>query len=178
MLTNFQLEVEVAALRSKQEALAKAPPPAPVEAAPAADSAPVARTVDDLGRQLMIDALAAEEGSEKPLWIRVDPRDREASRFSAEIAGVFRDQGWDVKVLDNDGLRFKPGLLFLVASEDEPPSYITNAQRAIEAIGEPLTAGRGYLPYYQNKKKEDPNWQGTEFLPEQTYVLLVGRLPE
>jgi hypothetical protein len=127
---------------------------------------------------MMVDALAAEDGAEKKLWIRVDPRDREASGFASQIATVFKDNGWDAKVLDSEGLRFKPGMLLLVGGEDEPPSYIVNAQKAIEAIGEPVTTGRGYLSYYEAKKKETPTWQGTKFLPEQTYVLLIGRKGE
>ena len=75
-------------------------------------------------------------------------------------------------------MRFKPGLLFLVGNEEEPPSYVLNAQKAIEAIGEQLTTGRGYLSYYEAKKKEDPQWVGTKFAPDQTFVLLVGRKPE
>lgn len=177
LLENFQLKVEVANLRSKQEQLASAPRPA-APAAPAARPAPAgARTVIESARQMMSDALVAEEGDEKKLWMRVDPRDREASSFANEIATVFRDHGWEVTVLDTEGMRYKPGLMFLVASEEEPPSYVTAAQRAIEAIGQPMTSGRGYLSYYESKKREDPSWRGTAFLPDQTFVLLVGRKP-
>jgi len=181
MLDNFQLKVELQTLKSRQESIAKAPPPAPVAAAApvAASGAAGSRTVIESARQIMTDALSAEEGSEKILWIRVDPRDREASGFASQIASVFKDSGWDARVLDNQGLRFKPGLLLLVGGEEEEPaSYIVNAQKAIEAIGEPVTTGRGYRTYYESKKRETPTWQGTEFLPEQTYVLLVGRKPE
>ncbi|MFN2426047.1 MAG: hypothetical protein ABR587_06330 [Candidatus Binatia bacterium] len=177
MLDNFQMKVEMASLRSNQNAAAKLPPPAaataPVAAAPAGN-----RTIFESARQAMTDALAAEEGAEKKLWLRVDPRDREASGFAGEIAAVFRDSGWDVKVLDSEGMRFKPGLLLLVGGEEEPPSYVVSAQRAIEAIGEPVTTGRGYLSYYEAKKRDSPDWQGTKFLPEQTFVLLVGRKGE
>jgi hypothetical protein len=179
MLDNYSLKVENASLRAKIAAPARpAAAPAPAAAAAPAPSASPARTIDEYARQSMILALGDETGAEKKLWIRVDPRDREASAFAGQISGVFKDQGWDVQVLDSEGLRFKPGLLFLVGSEDEPPSYVANAQKAIEAIGQDMTTGRGYLSYYESKKKEDPKWQGTSFLPGQTYVLLVGRKPE
>jgi hypothetical protein len=178
MLDNFALKVEVASLRAKQSAPAKAPAPAPAAPVAAAPANASGRVVDETARQMMIDALAAETASDKKLWLRVDPRDREASGFANQIAAVFREQGWDVKTLDNEGLRFKPGLLMLVGEEEEPPSYVTNAQKAIEAIGYEVTTGRGYKSYYETKKKETPDWQGTSFLPDQTYVLLVGRKPE
>ena len=179
MLDNFALKVEVANLRSKQAAQtvgAAAPRPAATAAAVPADAS--GRSVDEYSRQMMVAALSEASGPEKKAWLRVDPRDREAFGFANQIAGVFKDQGWDVKVLDNEGLRFKPGLLLLVGNEDEPPSYVAAAQKAIEAAGQEVTAGRGYRSYYESKKKESPNWQGTSFLPEQTFVLLIGRKPE
>ncbi|HXC50091.1 MAG TPA: hypothetical protein VN634_04350 [Candidatus Limnocylindrales bacterium] len=178
-LENYELKVEQANLRSQQASLsAKAAAPRPAAARAAAAPANASgRTVDETARQMMIDALAEATGDEKKAWIRVDPRDREASSFANQIAAVFRDQGWDTKVLDNEGLRFKPGLLFFVGDETEPPSYVTAAQKAIEAIGEEVTSGRGYRSYYENKKKESPDWQGSSFAPEQTFVLIVGRKP-
>lgn len=177
-LENYSLKVELATLRSRAAQPAKAPAPAaPVASATA--PAPVAgREVFESSRQMMIDALAAETGPVKKCWLRVDPRDREASNFAGQIAAVFREQGWDVQLLDNDGMRYKPGLLMLVGAEDEPPSYVLAAQKALEAIGEEMSTGRGYLSYYESKKKESPQWQGTRFLPDQTWVLLVGRRPE
>ena len=178
-LENYELKIEQANLRSQQatltaKAAAPRPPATPTALAPTASPA---RAVDETSRQLMIDALSEASGDKKA-WIRVDPRDREASTFANQIAGVFRDQGWDAKVLDNEGLRFKPGLLFFVGDEEEPPSYVTAAQKAIEATGQEVTSGRGYRTYYETKKKESPEWQGTSFLPEQTFVLIVGRKPE
>jgi hypothetical protein len=179
MLDNFALKVEVANLRSHQAAVAtEAAAPRPAAAAAVAPAAASARTVDEYSKQMMIDALSEASGPEKRAWLRVDPRDREASGFANQIATVFKDQGWDVKVLDNEGLRFKPGLLLLVGDEAEPPSYVAAAQKAIEAAGQEVTSGRGYRSYYENKKKESPDWQGTKFLPDQTFVLLIGRRPE
>ena len=182
MLDNFQLRVENQSLKSKVDVAAKAPPPPPAPSAAApvasASTATGGREVIESARQMMIDALAAEEGSEKIAWIRVDPRDREASAFANQIAAVFKSQSWDVRLLDSEGMRFKPGLLFLVGSEEEPPTYVVNALKGMEAIGEQLTTGRGYLSYYEAKKKEDPNWNGTKFAPDQTFVLLVGRKPD
>lgn len=178
MLDNYALKVELATLKSRAAQPVKvAAPAAPAAVAPAAQVAS-GREVIESARQMMVDALAAVEGDEKKFWLRVDPKDREASNFAGQIAGVFRDQGWDVQVLDTDGLRYKPGLLLLVGAEDEPPSYVLAAQKAIEAIGQDVSTGRGYLSYYENKKKESPQWQGTRFLPGQTFVLLVGRQPE
>lgn len=180
LLENFQLKVELASTRAKLDAKGAAPAaPAPAAAAAPRPAAPAgAREVIESARQMMTDILAEEAGDEKKLWIRVEPRDPEASGFAGQIATVFRDSGWEVTVLDTQGLRYKPGMLLLVASEDEPPSYVLTAQRAIEAIGQTVTTGRGYKSYYDSKKRENPDWQGTSFGEGQTYVLLVGRKPD
>ncbi len=172
---NFSLQVDLATAQRKLETVAKAPPP---PARVAAATVPGGRTIGPLTRELMTDALAAETGAEKKLWIRVDPRDREASGFAGEIASVFRDAKWEVQLLDNLGLRFKPGLLMLIGVEGEPPSYVSAAQAAIGAIGQEVATGTGYLSYYESKKRESPDWNGTPFLPEQTYLLVVGRKPD
>lgn len=178
MLENYSLKVELATLKAKgAQAATAAPAAAPSAASPAAATAGTGRSIEVV-KQMMSDALAEETGSEKKAWIRVDPRDREAGAFAKQIAGVFSEAGWTVQLLDSEGLRFKPGLLFLVGSEEEPPSYVKTAQRAVEATGEDVSVGTGYLSYYESKKKETPDWQGTKFLPGQTFVLLVGRKPE
>lgn len=175
LLENYQLKVAVGSLQSQQRATAAAPPPTP---AAAADAPEPDRVVSEASRQLMVDALAAETGDEKKLWIRVEPRDKEASTFARQVADVFRDNGWEVVTLGTEGLRYKPGLLLLLGDEGAAPSYVENAQRAIEAAGYPVTVGSGYRSYYESKRKESAEWRGTSFLPEQSYVLLVGRQAE
>jgi hypothetical protein len=172
---NFDLKVEAGTLRYKLEAAAKA---APAERAPTANTDPTGRSVSSLTRQVMVDVLSGESGVEKKFWLRVDPRDREASGFARQIADVFREVGWEAFVLDNQGVRFKPGLLLLIGAENSSPSYVQTAQRALETLSEPVTVGTGYVSYYEKKIKETPGWKGgVAFLPEQTYVLFVGSRP-
>lgn len=172
---NFSLQVELATARRKLDTVATAPQP---PAARVPTTAPSDRTIGRLTREVMTDALAAETGAEKKLWIRVDPRDREASGFSAEIAGIFRSASWDVQVLDNQGLRLKPGLVLLIGTEEEPPSYVRAAQTALGIISQEVATRTGYVSYYESKKRETPDWNGLQFLAGQTYLLVVGRKPE
>lgn len=169
---NSGLQVEVATAQRKLDTAAPASP------APVPETVPLGRTLGRLTREVMTEALAAETGADRKLWIRVDPRDREASDFADEIVAVFRGAGWDVQVLDNDGLRFKPGLLLLIGGEGEPPSYIRAAQTALGIMSHEVVTGSGYLSYYESKKRETPDWNGTRFLEGQTYLLVVGRKPD
>jgi hypothetical protein len=174
---NFALKVEIGTLRYQLEVAAKARPPARV--ADPADKGPAARTVGNLTRQVMLDELSSETGSEKKLWIRVNPRDREAATFARQIADVFREAKWEVFLLDPENLRFKPGLLMMVGADDSPPSYVETAQRAFQALSDPIVVRTGYLSYYEKMKEKTPDWRGgIPFLPGQTYVVFVGSKPE
>lgn len=174
---NFDLKVELGILRYKLEAAANETPSASV-VSPAVEE-PTARTVGNLTRQVMLDALSSETGSEKKLWIRVDPQDQEASEFAREIADVFREAQWEVFVLDHQNVSYKAELLMLIGTEDSPPSYVQTAQRALTILRDSLTVGTGYVSYYEKMKRESPDWRGgVPFLPGQTYVVFVGRKPE
>ena len=172
---NFALKVELGTLRYKLEAAATASPPA----RPSGGEVSADRTISDLTRRVMLDTLSTETGTEKKLWVRVDPRDDEAAEFARQIADVFRDAGWEVLLLDNQGVRFKAGMLMLIGVESTPASYVQTAQRALQALRDPVKVGTGYIAYYEKMKKETPDWKGgVAFLPGQTYVLFVGRKPE
>jgi len=154
------------------------PPGAPPAARPA-PSAPTGapRTLTDEQKSAMLEVLKSEQGPEKKVWFRVDPNDAEATAFEKSLEAIFKDAGWEVTTSGNDGLMFKPGV-YLLVGEEEWPGYAETANRALEAGGITVTAARGYKAYYEQQSKEKPGWRGAKFLPDQTYVVLVGRKPE
>jgi hypothetical protein len=48
---------------------------------------------------------------------------------------------------------------------------------ALDAGGLSPTIGRGYRPFFEEKKKENPSWNGVSLAPDQSYVLVVGPKP-
>jgi hypothetical protein len=169
------LAAENAQMR-QQLAKLQPPPGAPKAAAPAAPAGPP-RTITAEQHQAMVAALRDEAGPEKKIWLRVDPNDAEAAGFEKAIEDVFREAGWEVNRMGSDGLLFKPGIYLLVGEEDWP-TYAETANKALEAGGITVTAARGYRSYYEQQTKEKPGWRGAKFLPDETYVVLVGRKPE
>lgn len=168
------LTTENARLRQQVAGAKGAPAPAP--AARPAPAGP-ARTLTPGAREAMLATLREETGPVKKVWMRVDPNDAEAAGFAQTLEGVFKEAGWEVEKFGSDGLVFKPGIFLLVADE-EWPSYAETANKALEGAGLGVTAARGYRAYYEEQTKEKPGWRGTKFLPDQTYVVLVGRKPE
>jgi hypothetical protein len=60
-------------------------------------------------------------------------------------------------------------------ADESPPSYVLTALDAFTAAGLEVSAGRDYRSFYASKKAENPNWRGFEMVPEQAYIVAVGR---
>lgn len=141
-------------------------PATPTQAAP---------PIEEAARTAMVQTLSeAPRGS--PVWITATAYDPRAISRSEELATLFRRAGWDVRAVGRSMVRVRPGL-FLFAADDAPPSYVDVARRAAEdAHLEPTLSG-GYRAFYDERMRMDPEFQGFPLAPEQTWVLVVGRIP-
>lgn len=150
--------------------------PAPaVAATPTPAAVPGGRTLTPEQRSAMISTLGgAEMASTKPVWFAVTMSDPEALAFQRTLQGVFEEANWQTIGVSPISFPAKPGM-FVFSSDEEPPEYVQTAVDALEVAGLAPMVGRGYRSFYQEKKKEDPNWRGFELADEQTYVIVVGR---
>ena len=139
-------------------------------------TAPAARQVTDTERAAMLAALGAEQGATRKVWFAMPPNDPEAASLKSAFEGVFKQAGWQTETQTITGMVLKPGLSILIASE-EPPSYVSTAQRALESTSFEFKTGTGYRPYYEDRKKADPNWPGIPLGPDQEFVVVVGPRP-
>src|SRR5262245_1682691 len=140
--------------------------------APAA-SVPAARHLTDAERAAMMAALGAEQGPVRKVWFAVSPGDAEATGLKAAFEGVFKQAGWETATQTVTGMVLKPGPSILIA-EEQPPSYVTTAQQALEATSFEWKTGTGYRPYFEERKRADPNWPGIVLAPDQDYVVVIG----
>ncbi len=147
----------------------------PATAAPAA-AAPAGRQLTDSERAAMLSALGAEQGAVRKVWFAVVPGDREAAALAQAFEGVFKQAGWETQTSPVTGMVLKPGLSILIAAE-EPPSYVTVAQQALEATSFEFKTGTGYRPYYEERKRSEPNWPGLALAPDQEFVVVIGPRP-
>jgi hypothetical protein len=168
-----RLQSEVTALR---DAVAQRPAAAPPRrpASQATSSAP--RTLTAEQRQAMIDVLKGEPGPVRKVWFQVEASRAEPAAYAKTLEQAFRDAGWEVDVSDSGGLSFKPGVAVLVAEEEWPP-YASTAYDALQKAGIDVKAARGYRAYYEEQKREKPDWRGAKITPDQTYVVIVGPNP-
>jgi hypothetical protein len=144
-------------------------------AAPAA-AAPAGRQLTDTERAAMLQALAAEEGPVRKVWFAVPAGDAEAAALADAFAAVFKQAGWEPVTQRMTGIMLKPGLSILMA-EEQPPSYATVAQQALESTGFEFKSGTGYRPYFEERHRADPNWPGIPLAPDQDFVVVVGPKP-
>jgi hypothetical protein len=134
---------------------------------------PSGRHLTDAERAAMLAALGAEQGSVRKVWFALAPGDPEAAALKDALEGVFKQAGWETATQTVTGMVLKPGLSILIAAE-EPPPYVATAQRALEATAFQWKTGRGYRPYFEERKRADPKWPGIELAPDQDFVVVVG----
>jgi hypothetical protein len=137
----------------------------------ARESAP--RQLTDAERAAMLAALGAEQGAVRKVWFAVAPNDPEATALKAAFEGVFKQAGWETATQTVTGMALKPGLSILIA-EEPPPPYVTAAQQALEATSFEWKTGTGYRPYFEERKRADPNWPGVALAQDQDYVVVIG----
>ena len=135
------------------------------------------RTLTAEQRDQMLQTLRAELGEERNVWFSTVPNDPEATSFRMTLQTVFEEAGWQVRGNSTVGFAMKPGLYFF-AAEEEPVAYVAGAAKALENANLAVTIGRGYREFYNEKKKENPNWRGFDMAPEQAFVIVVGSKPK
>jgi hypothetical protein len=134
------------------------------------------RQVTDAERAAMLQALAAEQGAVRKVWFAVPAGDAEAAALAEAFGAVFKQAGWETETQRMTGMMLKPGLSILIA-EEQPPSYVTVAQQALEATGFQFKSGTGYRAYSEDRKRTDPNWPGIPLVPGQEFVVVIGPKP-
>jgi len=163
-----------AAPRASPDAPSQAPVPAVVAPAPPRVSTSPDGKLDETTRATLERVLStAPSGS--PLWIAAPQSDPRALALAQDMAGVFTKAGWRVRPVRRTGVRVKPGT-YLFAADDPLPAYVETARQALEEAGFAPTVATGYRHYYEEKKRSDPKFTGFPFAPEQTFLLVLGRV--
>jgi hypothetical protein len=111
-----------------------------------------------------------------PAWIAAPKSDHRAVTLAKEISGAFTKAGWRVRPVRETAVTPKPGT-YLFAADEQPPEYVQTVAQALGEAGLEATLLTGYRTYYEEKKKTDPKFQGYPFAPEQTFLVVIGRLP-
>jgi protein-disulfide isomerase len=151
------------------EAAPKAADP-PARANVAADG-----TLDETTRASLERVLrTAPAGS--PAWIAAPKSDAKAVTLAKELSGAFTSAGWRVRPVRQTAVTSRPGTYVFVADE-EPPAYVNTIAQALDEAGLTATLLTGYRSYYEEKRKADPKYQGYPLAPEQTFLLVIGRMP-
>jgi hypothetical protein len=149
---------------------AEAPAPAPATTSLLPDGKLDETTRSSLERVLK----TAPAGS--PAWIAAPRSDAKAVALADDLGASFTRAGWGVRPVRRTTLAFRPGT-YLFAGEVEPPDYVRTVNQALAEAGFAPTFRTGYRSFYGEKKKGDPKFQGFPFAPEQTFLVVIGRMP-
>lgn len=148
-----------------------APPPAP------APEAAGSRQIDTAETDAMLEILRADTTSDKAVAIVVSPANAETVTLAAALETILREGGFQPTTRRLTGMVLKPGpMRILVGDEVEPPAVDT-VRRALEAGGLTVETGTGYRTFYEEKKRENPNWPGIPLEATQAFVVVVAPPP-
>jgi hypothetical protein len=144
--------------------------------APSRPAAPVVtKTFEPEIAETLVRILAAAP-ERSPVWIAAPASDLRAVSRAEDFARIFRSAGWSVRAVTKSTISIRPGT-YLFAADAEPPAYIDTIRQALEQAGLSPTVANGYRQYYDEKVRSDRNFRGFPFAPDQTFLLVVGRLP-
>ena len=171
---DFKTELDGLLARPESELDAPAPVAAAPRVVPPAKLGPDGK-LDASNRATLEHALAdAPDGS--PAWFAAPRSDPRAIALAEDLAATFTSAGWDVQPLRRTAVRFRPGV-YLLAGDKDPPEYVASARSALARAGLAPKGGTAYRQFYEDKKREDPSFQGFPFGPEQTFLVVIGRVP-
>ncbi len=115
-----------------------------------------------------------EPDVDRRVWLTVTFGDPDAAQFAIALGEVFARAGFAVQEITVARFPIRPGIYFM-AADDDPPDHVNAFLGALEATGWDVTSGRGYRAFYDEKKQDDPTWNGFPMVDDQTFVIAIGR---
>jgi len=149
-----------------------APPPA------AAPEPAGTRDIDSAETDAMLGVLRADTSADKKVWLIVSPASPQTVTLGKTLETIFREGGWEPATRQLTGMMLKPGpVKILVADELEPPA-VDSVRRALEAGGLTTETDTGYRAFYDERKRDNPNWAGIPMEADQAFLVVVAPPPK
>jgi hypothetical protein len=145
--------------------------------APAKPVATSPRAPDAAQRSAMVNVLKGETGADKRVSFIVSPGSAETVALASALEAVFREGGWASKTQPLTGMVLKPGPVRILVGEEQEPPQVDTVRKALEAGGLTVETGTGYRAFYEEKKKENPNWPGIPMTAEQAFIVVLAPQP-
>jgi hypothetical protein len=149
-------------------------PPAALVPAPEAIDA---REIDAAETDAMLEVLRSDASADKKVVLVVSPSSPATVTLGEALETVFREGGWQPTTTKLTGMVLKPGPVRILVGEELEPPQVDGARRALEAGGLTVETGTGYRAFYEEKKRENPNWPGIPMLPEQAFIVVIAPPP-
>jgi len=126
----------------------------------------------------MTNVLLNDSLAEKKVWIHAAAGNPEVDVFRRSLEKVFGQAGWTVSSKVITSFRLKPGIFFFVATEADPPEYVTVAYTAMKSAGIEAVYASGYRAYSETMKQQNPGWSGIELAADQEFAIVLGPKPQ
>ena len=150
-----------------------APPPA------AAPEPAGAREIDSAETDAMLEVLRGDtSSSDKRVVLIVSPGSAGTMTLGKALETIFREGGWQPNTRQLTGMMLKPGPVRILVGEELEPTPVDTVRRALEAAGLTTETGTGYRAFYDEKKRENPNWAGIPLEADQSFVVVIAPPPK
>ena len=136
-----------------------------------------ARQIDSVETDAMLEVLRADTSADKRIWLIVSPGSPETVTLGAALETVFREGGWQPTSQKLTGMVLKPGPVRILVGEELEPPAVDTVRRALEAGGLTTETGTGYRAFYEERKRDNPNWAGIPMEAEQPFVVVISPRP-
>jgi len=136
-----------------------------------------AREIDATETEAMLAVLRADTSSDKRVWLIVSPGSAATGTLGTTLETVFREGGWQPTTQKLTGMMLKPGPIRILVGEELEPPAVDTVRRALEAGGLTTETGTGYRAFYEERKRDNPNWAGIPLEAEQPFVVVISPPP-
>ena len=137
------------------------------------------RDIDSAETDAMLDVLRADTSSaDKRVFLIVSPGSAGTMALGKTLDTIFREGGWQPSTRQLTGMILKPGPVRILVGEELEPAPVDTVRRALEAGGLTTETGTGYRAFYDEKKRENPNWAGIPMDADQPFVVVIAPPPK
>jgi tetratricopeptide (TPR) repeat protein len=107
-------------------------------------------------------------------WVVFDARSNEARAFADDLVAALTGAGWEVRLNERATIPIKAGVHLMVKGESETTDA-ARLRQALGAAGFAVNLGTGYQAFFDEKRRNDPQFVGLSFAADQDFILALGR---
>jgi hypothetical protein len=171
----FHLQGRVAPRDQRAAAPARPADSAPAAGAAADRDAAAGGVLTPAQEQRMVTALSSVAETERRAWFQIQANNQTTAPVQAALQRVFEKAGWTTETV-RAPYPLKSGI-FILAGDETPPGSVDAVNGAFATAGIDVQYLTGYRAFFNDRKRNNPNWVGPELATDQPFIIVIGARP-